>query len=289
MLRYILILFFLSNFSFSVGQTLKIIGIVYKANTKEGLPYCSFAIKGSSRGTISDYSGNFSFIANPNDTVIISSVGFKTKILSVRNFEEIVYLEESITELEGVTISSRKKFKSKVIGNTKSKTKYLFGGSNQYAFLLLNQIGSEGFVKDININIHPSTNKKERFETFIRIRFYENVSGQPGRDIINDNIFAKLNSNVKSITVDVSNYNVQLPLSGLFIGIDLLGIYDANDNFIPYNVKAIPLNTRIEFTEDANFLTLRKFFGTEWVKVLYPTKSGELVNVSAKFSVKIEY
>jgi hypothetical protein len=289
MSKYSILLFTVLICSFSFGQTLKLQGSIYKANSKEGLPFCSIAIKGSSRGTISDIAGNFSFIANSTDTVIISSVGYKTKILAAIDLSKTIFLEESVTELEEITISSSRKMRSRVIGNTKSKTKYLFGGSNQYAFLLSNQMNSIGLIQSVDLNLHPATNKEERFETVLRIRFYENVNRLPGIDIVNDNIVVRLKASTKNITIDVSKYNIELPSNGLFIGVDLLGIYDIQNKFIPYNVKTIPLNTRIEFSEDTGFLTLRKFFGTDWTKVLYPTQMGEMINVSAKFSAKVEY
>ncbi len=42
------------------------------------LPYTSIAIKGTSRGTVSDVYGFFSFVALAGDTVVFSRIGFRT-------------------------------------------------------------------------------------------------------------------------------------------------------------------------------------------------------------------
>jgi len=44
----------------------------------EPLPYTSIAIKGTSRGTISDIYGFFSFVALAGDTVVFSRIGYAT-------------------------------------------------------------------------------------------------------------------------------------------------------------------------------------------------------------------
>jgi len=44
----------------------------------EALPYTSIAIKGTSRGTVSDIYGFFSFVALSGDTVVFSRIGYQT-------------------------------------------------------------------------------------------------------------------------------------------------------------------------------------------------------------------
>ena len=53
-------------------------GIVVTADSLQPVPYTNIAIKNTWRGTIADYYGYFSFVAFKSDTIIFSSVGFKT-------------------------------------------------------------------------------------------------------------------------------------------------------------------------------------------------------------------
>ena len=52
-------------------------GIVVTGDSLKPVPFTHILIEKSSRGTITDYYGFFSFIARPGDVVLFSSVGFK--------------------------------------------------------------------------------------------------------------------------------------------------------------------------------------------------------------------
>lgn len=53
-------------------------GIVLTADSLQPVPYTNISIKNTWRGTVSDYYGYFSFVAFKSDTIIFSSVGYKT-------------------------------------------------------------------------------------------------------------------------------------------------------------------------------------------------------------------
>jgi hypothetical protein len=53
-------------------------GIVVNADSLQAVPYTTITINNLLRGTFSDNSGHFSFIASPGDTLQFSSVGYKT-------------------------------------------------------------------------------------------------------------------------------------------------------------------------------------------------------------------
>lgn len=52
-------------------------GVVVTADSLRPLPFTSIIIKGTRRGTMSDYFGFFSFVAEKGDVIVFSSVGFK--------------------------------------------------------------------------------------------------------------------------------------------------------------------------------------------------------------------
>ena len=53
-------------------------GVVLDTDSLNPLPYTSILIKHTRRGTITDYFGYFSFVAQKNDTILFHSVGYKT-------------------------------------------------------------------------------------------------------------------------------------------------------------------------------------------------------------------
>jgi hypothetical protein len=52
-------------------------GVVVTMDSLSPVPFASISVKSTSRGTTSDYYGYFSFVAQPNDTLIFSSIGFR--------------------------------------------------------------------------------------------------------------------------------------------------------------------------------------------------------------------
>lgn len=52
-------------------------GIVVTRDSLSPVPFATILVKNTARGTTSDYYGYFSFVAQPNDTLVFSSIGFK--------------------------------------------------------------------------------------------------------------------------------------------------------------------------------------------------------------------
>ena len=52
-------------------------GVVVTMDSLSPVPFATIMVKNTSRGTTSDYYGYFSFVAQANDTLIFSSIGFK--------------------------------------------------------------------------------------------------------------------------------------------------------------------------------------------------------------------
>lgn len=53
-------------------------GVVITADSLKPVSYANIIVKESKRGTTADFYGYFSFVAKKNDTVLFSSVGYKT-------------------------------------------------------------------------------------------------------------------------------------------------------------------------------------------------------------------
>ena len=52
-------------------------GVVVSRDSLSPVPFANILVKGTPRGTTSDYYGYFSFVARANDTLIFSSIGYK--------------------------------------------------------------------------------------------------------------------------------------------------------------------------------------------------------------------
>ncbi|MEC8684053.1 MAG: carboxypeptidase-like regulatory domain-containing protein, partial [Bacteroidota bacterium] len=88
-------------------ENITIEGNVSAAGETAGpLPYITILVKGTTRGTTTDFDGNYSISASPDATLVFSYVGFKTKEIAVDGQTQIdVQLEEDIAGLDAVVVT----------------------------------------------------------------------------------------------------------------------------------------------------------------------------------------
>lgn len=69
----------LPGWVFAQSATRKVIqfsGVIVSSDSLKPVPYAAISVKGSYRGTLSDYYGFFSFVAQEGDTIEFSALGF---------------------------------------------------------------------------------------------------------------------------------------------------------------------------------------------------------------------
>src|ERR1700739_3509765 len=74
---FILPLSFVKAQSKKNKQLFQFSGMVLEKHALHPVPFTAIIIKGTAHGTICDYSGYYSFVAQPGDTVLFSSVGYR--------------------------------------------------------------------------------------------------------------------------------------------------------------------------------------------------------------------
>ena len=91
-------------------QLVQFSGIVLEKGSLQAVPYTAIIIKGTSHGTICDYSGYYSFVAQPGDTVEFSAIGFKLSpyfipdTLSTDRYSLIHLMDKDTANLKEVKI-----------------------------------------------------------------------------------------------------------------------------------------------------------------------------------------
>ncbi len=87
MMRLFLLVLLIPFFSFGQkldkDQLVQFSGVVVTADSLKPLPFSSVMIRGSNRGTVSDYYGFFSFVAKMNDSIEFSAIGYKKAIFVI--------------------------------------------------------------------------------------------------------------------------------------------------------------------------------------------------------------
>jgi hypothetical protein len=94
MLRYIALFLFLSPFAAKAqfenfrDSVVQLYGVVMTADSLRGLPDVSVVVKGTGRGTLTNYQGVFSIVVMKGDLVEFTYVGYKPKqVVIPRNLE----------------------------------------------------------------------------------------------------------------------------------------------------------------------------------------------------------
>ena len=123
----ILLLFMSSSFIFSQSK-INISGFVYDEYAYP-VPYSSIGIIEKNIGASSTEEGSFSFFITKNelgDILEISSIGYETFKISVKDFTELIdkkiILKEKITELKEVSVQSSKTIVKKALKKLKENT-----------------------------------------------------------------------------------------------------------------------------------------------------------------------
>lgn len=93
-------------FSFQLFAQQKLNGTVLEKTTGEGLPGVNVVIKGTIKGTSSDFDGKFQLEnVKTGDVLVFSSIGFIDKEVTVgTNFRITVIMEENLQQLEEVVV-----------------------------------------------------------------------------------------------------------------------------------------------------------------------------------------
>ena len=94
-------------FSFAVySQEITVKGTVIEKETNITLPGVSVMIKGTQKGTSTDFDGNFELTAQKDDVLEIKFLGMKTLELKASEGISNIYMESEVNQLEEVVISA---------------------------------------------------------------------------------------------------------------------------------------------------------------------------------------
>ena len=103
--KLFILLFFLLPAGLLSAQQKDIRGVVTDAADGSTLPGVSVLVKGTGSGAATDYDGNYTVKAGPDDILVFSFVGMKTLEINVNNREVInVQLSPDAEQLEEVVI-----------------------------------------------------------------------------------------------------------------------------------------------------------------------------------------
>lgn len=246
MRKYITVLFILTISFLSKSQIL-LKGKIIDKDTKTPVPYSTILEKNSSFGTIADSNGYFNLSINESlyntDTLIISAIGYSSRIIESHELKDTLYLIKNIYELPEVLVHDSK-IHSKSLGVKRLASKTgsfgIWGQSSaQIVLFIPNNNKLKAWVKSVSFHI-----KKNRGvpNTPFRIRIFDkNIdSEQPYKDILNKSIIISGDKNGGWVTANIDSLRIPFSKNGIFVGMEWL--YDDNNYHYTRDFKGKVMN-----------------------------------------------
>lgn len=223
------VLLFLTCFS----MTSQIKGFVVD-DKNQPIPYVNIWVENENVGTTSEENGSFSIhVEDQNKVLILSALGFETKKVKVSEAEKVV-LKRIVFELKEIVISKGKEEVTRLIGDSKSTTAIHISGKAPWIYAKLFK-----FEMDYNKTSHIKnaiiyTYSAVKNASF-KLRVYKvKEDGLPGEDFIKEDILVFVKKGTKKNTVELSEYNLNIPKEGIFVAFEWLLI---EKNKIKFNYK----------------------------------------------------
>ncbi|WP_378187920.1 hypothetical protein ACE939_05865 [Aquimarina sp. W85] len=210
---------------------------------KEAVSYATISF-GNGNGMFADAKGFFNFSPDRYkdiDTLYITAVGYKDKIVATRTMPPIMIMEQDVAQLQEVYLTGERKRKYKV-------KKIASKVHSDYFKCWLPTVESEigvYFSKPSNVPVkiasvslpvkmeasRSSSGKVQSFSTLFKMQFYSSVNGAPGPRLMYEDIIFRITEKDKAnFELDISKYNVYVPAEGIFVSIQVLGYTDSKGN-----------------------------------------------------------
>ncbi len=241
----------------SYAQTIN--GRISDVNLAKPIGYASVYYKVKNSGVYSNNSGTFSLGLVPNDTLIISAIGFKKiEIPSAQLTNQLdIKMEQQVFQLEDVTIvnlmSNKIGNKRTELGNLSRDKSSLISGmkGRTVAFYIEPKSLKLGLITALKFGISSMN------EAFVKVRLFkvDEQSGEPGDEIILDNNIVNVKVGQKKIHYKLKDQNVYLQGKGVFAALEWIGDASqsaSSNNIDPYftsSKSATATPTYIRFME----------------------------------------
>ncbi|MDX9845598.1 MAG: carboxypeptidase-like regulatory domain-containing protein [Tenuifilaceae bacterium] len=235
-MRYSILLFGLQLALSSIFAQVR--GVVLDAESQQPIPYANIAIEGKSYGTTSNLKGEFVITESPSSgRVVISAIGYSTALVDIDGKELVVILEPRQYQIDAVVVRPRRNRNELVVDKLSNDASNSFA-CNGYAWINAKFFEPKPeythfpFVKQIRI-LTRSAIRSAKFN--VRL-LKANENGEPGEEILNQNLIATARLGKRSVTIDLTQWNIQFPSYGLFVALEWL-IIDDNRYEFTYTIK----------------------------------------------------
>jgi hypothetical protein len=203
----------------SISITAQVKGIVADENNKP-ISYVNIWAENENIGTTSEENG--SFLINVNDTknLVFSALGYEKKTVKAAEAEKVI-LKETAFKLDEVVIAKRFETRELEIGSVKNETYQAFDNGPRIDakfFPYISKYKKTKFIKQVTI-----FTDSEIENATIKIHFYcVDSIGFPSEELLTKDFLVSVKKGVKKTYFDVTDLNLKMPKTGIFIGYEKL-------------------------------------------------------------------
>ena len=197
-------------------------GIIVDENNLP-IPYVNIWVEGENIGTTSEENGTFIIDSNDgNKNLIFNILGFEKKIIKLSDSKKVV-LQSQTNELNEIVIVNKKETREKEIGQVENAILQAFenGPKIDVKYFPYNpKYKSTRYIKQVRI----LTDSKLETAT-LKIHFYAvDENGLPGEKLLNKDFIVTIKKGGRNNKINVSNFNLAMPKTGIFVGFEKLMI-----------------------------------------------------------------
>lgn len=204
-----------------IGSALsaQIKGVVVDENNKP-ISYVNIWVEKENNSTTSEENGAFTINCQPNKNLIFSALGYEKKTVKASESDKVI-LKINTVELSEVVIAKRFETREIEVGKVKNETYQAFENGPRIDakfFPYYTRYKKTKYIQKVNF----FTDSQLEAATF-KIHFYiVNADGSPGEEMLKKDFLVTVKKGVKKTYFDVTDFNLRMPKTGLFVGFEKL-------------------------------------------------------------------
>lgn len=236
-MRFCLLLFFLLFHHLSFCQKC---GIIVDIKTKNSIPYATISSLNKQKGVLADEKGRYCFTSTltQNDSVIVSALSYKVKILSISDYlkSDTIYLYEKSIVISEVIVNAQKR-KSILIGDFHKNIRFVSHSKSMNSSAILatridNIKDGEKLLTKLHYRFSP---RKSEFVKKFRLccSVYGNGENNlPEKNLLEKNVIIDISPTDRYAEVQIDTMNVFFNQNTIWIGVQTLGYINYDNNYI---------------------------------------------------------
>jgi hypothetical protein len=289
-MKYLLAILLITSINVNAQKEIELKG--YVLSQSDTLSFSTIEILSKEEGVVTGKNGFFTIKVEPSDTLLIKSMGYKDK--KIYDFKKEIlniYLEEDSFSFSEAIISPKTK-KILDLGFSKKKAKAGFNsmpGTIRAYHIKNTQLGETTFLKNFKFFI----GKGGVVSTPIRIRFFRiDENGIPSKDFFKKEIIVIPNKKNRWYTVDCSEFNLQMPATGICIGLEYIEnapkyFFEEKINTGEIKVKRTSYGNLLGgYWSKENNLTWHRSLGKKWFQINHKI-NGNTLHLAIKYQLEI--